>query len=211
MRLTRDKYDRLYYDSPFFRTTPDSQRNRLRLNEILAHKAGGKLLEVGCGRGDFLTLAAARFQVEGIDDSEYAVSQAHPTVRANVSKVDIEDQFPDGYYDVIVAFNVLEHLKAPDLAIQKIHQRLAPCGMVFGSVPHNAHLVGSVYTWITNYFDKTHCSTYAPDHWHKLFQEAGFSEIRLFGEVALGPNMAIYIQSAYWRNILLNLMFECRK
>ncbi len=43
------------------------------MEEILAHKQSGRLLEIGFGQGDFLELAQGHFDVEGMDISKYAV------------------------------------------------------------------------------------------------------------------------------------------
>jgi len=212
MRIRRRTYDRKYYDSPFYRASSNSQRNRLRLKEILSHKPAGRLLEIGCGRGEFLALAASRFVVEGIDHSEFAVKDAHPAVRARIRRASVEDgAFANGSYDVIVALNVLEHLPNPHGVLAGIYQHLAPDGMLFGSVPHNDRWIGRIHTSLTNYFDKTHCSTHAPRQWRRLFEQAGFRAIEFFGEVMIGPGLAIYLRRPYWRDLSFNLVFECQR
>jgi len=212
MNLRREQYDRGYFDSAAYRGKSTSQRNRLRLSEILAHKPSGTLLEVGCGRGDFLALASTRFDVEGLDASQYAIEHAAPEVRGRIRKASVEEPLQlETSYDVIVALNVLEHLKTPGGVLARLIQHLAPGGVLFGSVPHNDQLLGKIHTRITNFFDRTHCSTFAPSAWLSLFQEAGFRKISFFGETMLGPHFASYVRSAVWRLVSLNMVFLCHR
>lgn len=73
VNLIRKKYDETYFENIFINRSSHSQRNRKRLEEILAHKQSGRLLESGFGQGDFLELAQGHFDVEGMDISKYAV------------------------------------------------------------------------------------------------------------------------------------------
>jgi 2-polyprenyl-3-methyl-5-hydroxy-6-metoxy-1,4-benzoquinol methylase len=212
MRLLRDRYDTSYFNSPAYQGRPNSQRNRLRLREILAHKTGGRLLEIGCGRGEFLVLAATKFDVEGLEASEFAVMQAHAAVRDRISRGNVEEEGTLNHlYDVIVALNVLEHLRSPARVLVRLMRHLAPGGVLFGSVPHNDQLVGRAHTRVTNFFDRTHRSTFAPVTWRRLFQEAGFRRINFFGEAMLGPQLATYVRSVFWEIVALNLVFVCKR
>lgn len=114
MAIVRTKYDKNYFETAFYREAKNSQRNRNRLREILKHKKKGKLLEIGCGKGEFLKLAMGHFDVEGMDISEYAFSYLRGILGKGIRKANIENaDLKSGNYDVIVVFNLLEHLKEP--------------------------------------------------------------------------------------------------
>jgi len=53
--------------------------------------------------------------------------------------------FEPGSFDLIVCYNVIEHLNTPDQAIAKFYQALAPGGLVFIAAPNPESLSG----WIT--------------------------------------------------------------
>ena len=187
----------------------DSQRNKYRLKEILKHKTSGTLLEIGCAQGGFLKLAKEHFDVEGIDVSEFAVNCAkkdHNVWVGDIQKIKLEEN----KYDVIVIFNVLEHLKNPSLAIANIYSALKKGGIVIGSMPNKAGVVGRVFTHIGNYIDKTHCSTYTPKKWERLFKKEDFN-VYFFGELMASRNNSKYVKGKHWKHFSFNLMFLCKK
>jgi SAM-dependent methyltransferase len=182
------------------------------LHELSRYREGGKLLEIGCGKGGFLQLAARDYDVSGIDISEYAVNTIGPTLGDRVRRVDVEDiRFPSVHYDVVAAFNVLEHLEHPASVVAKIYNSLKDGGILIGSVPNNSAFVGSAFTGLTNLLDSTHCSTYAPDYWRAVLEEAGFRETVFFGEVTLGRNLSLFVKSSMWKYVSFNLMFTGEK
>jgi SAM-dependent methyltransferase len=206
------RYGRPYFESFLRRRQRNSQRNRNRLELIRRYEEEGCLLEIGCGRGEFLQVASERFTVEGIDISQYAVQAVAADLELPIRRADIEESaLPEVAYDVVVAFNVLEHLAEPLDVLRKIHRALQAGGLFVGSVPYNGALVGRIHTSLTNLFDKTHVSTYPPERWRALLQEADFEEIEFFGELMLGRHRNWYLHGRWWPLLALNLMFIARK
>jgi SAM-dependent methyltransferase len=209
--MIRRTYDHGYFQTALHRTSPDSQRNRKRLQVIRDYRPQGRLLEIGPGTGEFLHLASGCFDVEGIDISSHAVDRAHPELSSRIRVGNIEHTpLASNTYDVIAAFNILEHLREPATVIQRARRALVHQGCLVGSVPCNAGPVGRVYTQVTNFFDRTHCSTLAPDQWRALFLAAGFSLIHFFGEAPVGPRFSLHIHSRRWARISPNMMFVCQ-
>jgi len=176
MGIIKKRFDRNYFENILYREIPGSQRNRNRLKLIMDIKKNGKLLEIGCGSGGFLDLAAEYFDVDGIDISRYSV---HHLKKRHGGKIIlgniVHTKLKKNYYDVIVIFNVLEHIKRPELAIRNIYNGLKQGGVLVGSVPNNSSLFGSFAAWFINSFiDKTHCSTFQPNYWLKAFKKYNF-------------------------------------
>jgi SAM-dependent methyltransferase len=207
--MIRRAYDRSYFDSALFRTTAASPRNHKRLQLVLAHRpGGGALLEIGCGKGHLMQVAGFHFEVEGLEVSEHATREIDPELRERISIGDVEHfDLPEDRFDVVVAFNVLEHLEAPAAVLTKIARALKPGGILVGSVPLNYSLVGRVHTALTCIFDRTHCSTLTLGQWRHAFNAAGFAGQDLFGEIQAGPNHAVYVRGPLWPYISPNLMF----
>jgi len=212
MSIVKKDYDRNYYENILYRSIRIGQRNRNRLKEILRYKNKGRFLEIGCGKGEFLSLAQKSFDVLGVDVSEYAVRCARRIQGVRVKRLDrSRPGLTADEYDVIVALNLLEHLSSPGRAAKKIFDALKPGGILFGSVPNNGGIVGTLFTRFSNYTDRTHCSTPAPEEWYKIFKQAGFKRIQFFGEIVPHRDINLYVKSFLWKQITFNLMFVCTK
>lgn len=210
MKLIKRDYGQQYHENLAYRESDNSQRNQKRLAALLELRSNGRLLEIGCGTGGFLRLAEPHFSVEGMDVSKYAVQaiQPHFGERVRVGNVELHP-LPLNQYDVVVVFNILEHLRQPQKVVERIAASLKPGGVMIGSVPNNQGLVGGLVTRLGNFFDRTHVSTFTPEVWARIFRHAGFQQINLFGEVTLGRNRCYYLRGPNWPELSFNLMFTC--
>jgi 2-polyprenyl-3-methyl-5-hydroxy-6-metoxy-1,4-benzoquinol methylase len=212
MSSTQGEFSREYFNRAFRRRVPDSQRNRNRLREILARRRGGRLLEIGCGMGEFLRLATPHFDAEAVDISEYAVAFAEQVAPGHVRRADIETEpLPLARYEVVAAYNVLEHLQRPAEVIGKICDSLVDGGILAGSVPNRYGLVGGLATCVANLADRTHISTFPTAQWERLFRQGGFDQIELFGEITLDAYHSVHVKRCWWKHVSFNAMFVCEK
>lgn len=212
MSIIKKHYDKSYFENILYKEKFSSQRNKNRIKELLIRKNGGKLLEVGCGEGNFLKEAERYFDVTGIDISEYAINKAKKILGNKVSVGNIERiNLQSNYYDAIAAFNLLEHLENPKDVIKKLYSVLKKGGILMGSVPNNFGVVGKSATLISNIIDRTHCSTYPPHVWNGYFTEESFRDISFFGEIMIGRNNNFYIKNKFWKFLSFNLIFICKK
>ena len=60
--------------------------------------------------------------------------------------------FPAGSFDLIVCYNVIEHLAAVDQAIRQFYHALAPGGLLFIGAPNPASLFGIVTKYSPHWF-----------------------------------------------------------
>ena len=106
---------------------------RWRFDLIRKIKPAGKLLEIGCARGDFLSVARECFEVCGVEPNpELADSSSHvaPVYR------DIIERTPWSGFDVIASFHVIEHVDSPSRFISAAAQRLNPGGLLVIETPN---------------------------------------------------------------------------
>ncbi len=105
--------------------------------------SGGKLLEIGCGEGWFLSAAdAAGYQVQGIDFSQEGLSRFHPQF---LDRAQFGDAFEilDGLIearaqaDAVVMEHVLEHVIDPEALLARLPRLLSPGGVVAITVPND--------------------------------------------------------------------------
>jgi SAM-dependent methyltransferase len=106
-------------------------------------KAGGRLLDFGCGNGSFLIAARkAGFTCEGVELEEKARERAAANSGCDVLPLEVLLQ-AGRKYDVIHLGDVLEHLSAPAATMRALEPLLSEEGMFFieGPLEENRSLV----------------------------------------------------------------------
>ena len=98
-----------------------------------------KVLEIGCDEGDFA--AGLYGEVWGVEpDTESATIAAGRLHRVLTGTFDtVRAKLPQGYFDVIVCNDVIEHMADHDRFLREIGDYLAPGGVLIGSVPNMRH------------------------------------------------------------------------
>jgi SAM-dependent methyltransferase len=134
------------------------------------------LLDVGCAKGfmlhDLKELIPG-ISVKGLDVSEYAITNALPTVRDDVQVADARSlPFPDKSFDVVISINTVHNLDRVDCirALSEI-ERVARGGAVITvDAYRDDEEMRRMYAW--NLTAKTILSV---DDWIELFAEAGYT------------------------------------
>jgi 2-polyprenyl-3-methyl-5-hydroxy-6-metoxy-1,4-benzoquinol methylase len=120
----------------------DSQRLIKSFGEHMAdielRKKPGSLLDVGCATGTLLEAARRRgWQVYGIDISEYAADFARREFGLDVRVGSLEQMsFPESSFDVITAFEFIEHVLNPIDALSKMRKWIKPDGLLVLTTPN---------------------------------------------------------------------------
>ena len=113
---------------------------RQYLSEIhrYAGEAGGRLLEIGCGDGDFLVEAeAAGYHVTGVEYAPAACDQGRARLqRGEIICGELEKAALEGaQFDLCVLSDVIEHVRDPLGFLREIHRLLKPGGGIFIATP----------------------------------------------------------------------------
>ncbi|MDG2432089.1 class I SAM-dependent methyltransferase [Flavobacterium sp.] len=94
----------------------------------------GRLLDIGAGTGDFLTVAKENsWETVGIEPSERAKAIA---VSKGISFVESTNELADASFDVISMWHVLEHVPDLDYQIKELKRLLKPTGTLIVAVPN---------------------------------------------------------------------------
>ena len=99
-----------------------------------------RLLDIGCGTGHFLDAAQRRgFSVCGIEPAPLSAAYARGCFGVHVAESDVlETEFDHATFDVITAWDVIEHVPDPRAVIQRCTNWLKPGGIMalrFPSAP----------------------------------------------------------------------------
>ena len=138
-------------------------------------KEGMKMLEPGCGRGEFLN----NFQNLGLDVIGIDVSPEALKYNNNfeVKLCDIEKEklpFEDNSIDIIYSKSFIEHLHYPEKYLEEAYRVLKPNGIFLTLTPD----------WESNYkifFDDfTHRTPFTINSLEDSYKMFGFKDIRVF-------------------------------
>lgn len=116
-------------------------RRRLNIERSVRHvrppAPQARLLDIGCGNGQFLTTAQALgWEARGIDPDRKAVAAAGAAgLRVGHGGLP-KTQMPDQYFDAVTMNHVIEHLHDPIGALVEVRRLLKPGGTVWIATPN---------------------------------------------------------------------------
>jgi 2-polyprenyl-3-methyl-5-hydroxy-6-metoxy-1,4-benzoquinol methylase len=132
---------------------------------------GYRVLEVGCGTGNVLQAlekACSRGVVVGMDLFAEGLAFARKRTSCGLVQGDVEQPAFGVPFDVIGAFDVIEHLPDDLRILRSLHAMLRPAGVLLVTVP--------AYRSLWSYFDEAshHCRRYEPGDLRQKLNQAGF-------------------------------------
>jgi SAM-dependent methyltransferase len=135
----------------------------------------GRILDVGCGLGHLLSGVNPEWERHGVEISEYAAERAreHGTIHHGDLR---SAAYPDGWFDVITLYHVLEHMEDPETELQEIRRVLKPGGWLVCGTPNFdsacARRFGDRFRML---HDKTHISLFSAESLRRVLEDHGFS------------------------------------
>jgi SAM-dependent methyltransferase len=134
------------------------------------------LLEIGCGTGYVLSGVSKQFPRATLYGSEiftaglgFAAARLPST---NLIQMDARDIPFEDEFEVIGAFDVLEHVEEDELVLKQVHAALKPQGFMLVTVPQ--------HTWLWSSVDEYACHVrrYTAPDIHQKIERAGFRIVR---------------------------------
>jgi 2-polyprenyl-3-methyl-5-hydroxy-6-metoxy-1,4-benzoquinol methylase len=179
-----------YYPQDYepYRPIIDEERSRVtrldrrygmwkRLNSIERFQPGGRMLEIGCGTGVFLAEAArsGHWELMAVEPSQEAADYVRkelkiPVLATRFSEADL----PQGSFDLITLWNVLEHLDNPVADIRRMASLLKKGGWLVFSIPNMESLDAKLFGryWI-GWDLPRHLYFFPQNQLKQILQEAG--------------------------------------
>lgn len=149
-----------------------------------AWEGGGKVLDVGCGNGRFLTtMRTLGWEVQGVEFSEAGVNAARMS-GLSVHHGDLASAaFADGSFDLITARHVIEHIPEAQAFMAELARVLKPGGRLVIETPSSAALGRQWFNthWYANDVPR-HLFLYSPTNLERLGSSHGLRRSGLFME-----------------------------
>lgn len=157
--------------------SPQRLNDEKRIELVKQKIPNGKLLDVGCAKGDFLSLAKeSGYDVAGVELSEFAAKSCieNYSIPVEISTLE-EANFEEEQFDVITLWDVIEHLPDPESTIKAANRFLKPGGYLFVSTGDisslYARVLGKRWHLMT---PPEHLFFFTPDSMKALLAENGF-------------------------------------
>ncbi|MCB9832278.1 MAG: class I SAM-dependent methyltransferase [Planctomycetes bacterium] len=226
-RVPDDEIHRIYGDEYFQSDCPSDYGYGGYLEDAACHrktfrkkarfvtrfKQSGRLLEIGAAGGFFLDEMRRRgFQVEGVELSPRACAFAREQLGIEtIHNARLQDlDFAPASFDLIVAFDVIEHLADPFTALRDMRRLLAPDGVLVLQTQNVASLAARVLgrRW-HHYKHLEHIYHFDPDSMRRALAEAGLETLELTaGRSGKYISLAFFIERMRRYNRIAHLLLK---
>ena len=200
MNVSFTNYEEEYYFFDSERELADWKRAEKQLDCMLkkdkrvAKNSRLRVLDYGCGKGCFVHLVdRAGFEGYGADISNAAVSTAINTKKDGKYLLienhdDLKKYFDRGFFDIITAWEVIEHLEKPIPLLLSLREHLKPGGLIVISTPNVESLWAKILKekWHGFNIPEYHLVYYNRKLLENILQEAGFTNVTVLTVPPIG-------------------------
>lgn len=188
----RESKNYAFWNRHIFPTTEQSRREKIILPRVkrtvdLCRKYNVKMdsiLEVGAGFGTFCIEIRAEKLFEHVIGVEPTPDLAESCRRKGIEIIELpleKIEFPDNaLFDVVVSFEVIEHLFSPREFFSHIFRLLKPGGIVILSCPNGRGFEVETLGPLSDTIDHEHLNYFNPNSISMLLDSCGFKVLEVF-------------------------------
>jgi SAM-dependent methyltransferase len=179
-------YERYYSNDRFASRVSRERFTFLRHDDVKRlkkYKAGGRMLDVGCGTGEFLSkIVRNGWETVGTELNPKVAQYARGKNRIHVIEKDLAEigLKPDSF-DVVRLHHVIEHLADPLCYLSIIHRLLKSDGLLIIACPN---FTAGVQKWFAGTWDgldaPRHLYHFNVDSLRRILAKAGFEAIDVY-------------------------------
>lgn len=149
------------------------------LKKIVKYKNKGKLLEIGCASGSFLEEAQnIGFKVYGVECFAKFADLARIKINGNIITGMFEKtSFPRDFFDVVVMYDSLEHVKDPFTVFSKITRILKKDGLLVIATPNTQSLSSRLMGKNWTHYKSEHLFYFSPKNIKLLLAKYNFKSL----------------------------------
>ncbi|MDE2385744.1 MAG: class I SAM-dependent methyltransferase [Alphaproteobacteria bacterium] len=138
-------------------------------------KANLRVLEAGCGTGGNLAMLSRFGKIDAfeLDDEARAIAKTKMPIDVKPGMLPDGIPFKPGSFDVVTAFDVIEHVEQDVASLGRLGEQLAPDGRLFMTVP--------ALPWLWSKHDETHhhFRRYTKASLDETLRKAGLEPVRV--------------------------------
>ncbi len=162
----------------YFKTRSEKHYNLILMEKWKLLKDCKRVLDAGCGRGQFIKLNPFNIQVAGVDviksETDLAKKEGLNVWFADITK---KIPFKDSNFDGLICSHVLEHLENPEKAFSEFKRVLVNNGTLVIAVPN--------FSFKQFYKDPTHKRPYPREALYRILMDNGFTDVKIIN----GPGL----------------------
>ena len=104
----------------------------------LLPKKYNKVLEIGCGEGNFVNNMDGDIEIWGIEPNINAAKIASLKMNRVINGYyeDVYTELPSQYFDLVICNDVIEHMKDHDFFLESIKSKMVNKSFIVGSIPN---------------------------------------------------------------------------
>lgn len=141
----------------------------------------GKVLDVGCGVGDFLHTAEMHgWECTGVEPSEDAKVIAQKRMNGKIISSEDLENIPEGFFDLITMWHVLEHVDDLRWQVEQLRRLVKPKGRVVIALPNYKSYDGQYYKELWAAYDvPRHLNHFNKTTLTKIFKACGMELVKI--------------------------------
>ncbi len=169
------RFERDYFEKTYRNYSRQNPQRKLRFYRGLVERVAPRdhtprILDVGCAFGAFLSGLNPEWERFGIDVSEFAIDRAAQSLAgASFARAGIESIPFKGPFDIITAFDVIEHVPSLEQVASSIKAKLSPDGCFIFVVPVYDGPTGPIVHLLDR--DETHLHKRSRRFWLRWAEE----------------------------------------
>jgi 2-polyprenyl-3-methyl-5-hydroxy-6-metoxy-1,4-benzoquinol methylase len=211
------------------------REERSEIRQFLPHKYL-KVLEIGCGEGNFISSLNIDSEKWGIEPNKDAYEKIPKKIYKafNLTYETSLQYLPDNYFDLVICNDVIEHLFDHDYFFESIKTKMTSNAYLIGSVP-NVRYFENVATFLINkdwkyvdfgILDKTHLRFFTEKSFLRMINSHKFivEKFKGINKLSLKPlsikmllkviviYLIVFLTMGYYKDILfLQFGFRLKK
>jgi SAM-dependent methyltransferase len=160
-----ENYHEELYTSARYRRDPATDPQMRRILRALRIARGERVLDIGCGVGDYTrALAALTPEVTGFDLSVESARRISPGLRFETHDSNRPLPLAAGSADVVVSVNLIEHLVSHELFLDECARVLKPGGRIALTTANRDFLLHD------RFYDRTHVREWTLEQFGRLLE-----------------------------------------